>query len=99
MANLKGYTYTNVVIETTDWINEASGGGTATYEDYPYRADISALSMDANFAIDVRFNLDEIESGVFAPVYGSTTDKIMIYASEVPNGDINIPVIICTKMQ
>jgi len=97
--NLKGYTYTNILVETTDWINEAGGGGTPTYADYPYKAELQALGVDGNFAIDVRFNLSEIESGIFAPVYGSSTDTVTIYASDIPASDVNIPVIICTKMQ
>ena len=99
-SSLEGFIYLNSAVLTTDWVNEASGGGTPTYENYPYRADINDPSGDitSDYSPDVRFENEEIASGIFAPVAGCSAGKIQIYASEIPANDITIPAIICTKI-
>lgn len=88
----------NVTVETTDWVDESGQGGTPTYADYPFRADITVTDMTGDYSPDVRFGYDEMNSGIFAPVAESDTDVIKIYASQVPSADIVIPTIICTKL-
>ena len=98
---LEGYIFLNVSVATMDWVNEASGGATPTYEDYPYRADIIDPDGDitSDYSADVRFDYNDVNSGIFAPVTNCNANKIMIYASRVPDNDVTIPVIICTKVE
>ena len=89
---------TNVQVLTTDWVDESSGGGTPTYADYPFRADITIQGVTTDYSPDVRFGLDEAVSGIFAPIADTGTNKVMIYASEQPSATVTIPVIICTNV-
>jgi len=88
--NLISGVLTTITVETADWVLESP----ATYENYPYRADLTAVGVTSDISPDVRYNYSEIESGIFAPIADCGTDKVMIYASAVPNGDFTIPVII-----
>ena len=97
-SQLEGYIILNSTVATTDWVNEASGGATPTYDDFPYRADIADSDITADYSPDVRMSYADIESGIFAPVANCDASKIMIYASEIPASSITIPVIICTKV-
>ena len=100
MANaLRGIQLTNCVVARTDWVNEASGGATPTYEDYPYRADISVVGVRSSFSPDIRLNYNDIVSRIINPICDCSTDVIRIYASRVPDNDVTIPVIICTKVE
>ena len=98
LASKTGKVFANITVETTDWVDESDNGGTPTYADYPYRADITAAGVTTDDSPDVRFDYDEIASGIYAPVAQTDSGKVMIYASEVPSADIIIPCIICTAM-
>lgn len=98
LAGGEVFTFTNVLVATTDWVNEADSDATPTYEDYPYRADITATEITSEYSPDVRFAYAQIVEGIYAPVADTGAGIIKIYASEVPSADITIPVIICTKI-
>lgn len=85
-------TASNVAVAVADFVVDS------TYTDYGYKAEIALPGVNANFSPDVRFSLADAISGVFAPVADTDTDKVIIYASEVPAADITIPVIICTPL-
>lgn len=85
-------TASNVAVAVADFVVDA------TYTDYGYKAEISMPGVDSNYSPDVRFSLADAASGIFAPVADTDTDKVIIYASEVPAADITIPVIICTPL-
>lgn len=89
---------TNITVSTTDWVDESAGGETPTYTDYPYKAEIEATGIDENYSPDVRFSLTQVYSGIYAPVADTDTDKVIIYASEIPANSIVIPAIICSKV-
>jgi len=100
MANaFEGLQLTNYMVATTDWINEASGGGTPTYEDFPYRANINFSGVTSDYSADVRLNYSEIKGGLIAPIFNCSSDKVIIYASDIPDNRITIPIIICTKIR
>jgi hypothetical protein len=82
----------DMTVAVADW--EAD----ATYTDYDYKAEIDAPGVTSDFSPDVRFAYDEISSGIFGPIADTDTDKVIIYASEVPESAITIPVIICTNV-
>ena len=85
-------TASNVAVAVADFVVDS------TYTDYGYKAEISMPGVDSNYSPDVRFSLTDAASGIFAPVADTDTDKVIIYASEVPAADITIPVIICTPL-
>lgn len=87
--------FTNKTVETTDWVDQSSDPDIA---DYPYRAAITTTGTTSDFSPDVRFDLDEAVSGIFAPIAVSDSNVVYIYASTVPASDITIPAIICTKV-
>lgn len=96
---LEGLTYSNIAVLTTDWINEGSGGATPTYDAYPFRADITLADVTSDYSPDVIYTLNQINMGVLGPIAVCGTGKISIYASAVPDNDITIPKIVCTKVQ
>ena len=87
--------FTNKTVETTDWIDQSSDPDVTGY---PYKAEITAADVTTNYSPDIRFDVADATSGIFAPVAATDTDKVLIYASSVPSVDITIPVIICTKV-
>jgi hypothetical protein len=66
---------------------------TATYEDYPYRASVALDGVISSMIPEVVFSLADATSGIFAPVAESYNGGVYLYASEIPEGDIIIPVI------
>lgn len=82
----------NAEVAVADWEVDA------TYSDYGYKAEIGLQGVTSDYSPDVRFAYAEISSGIFAPVADTDTDKVIIYASEVPESAIIIPAIICTNM-
>ena len=91
-------TATAVTVATTDWTDESDGGATPTYADYPWAAEITLTGVTTAHSPDVRFDLTDATSGIFAPVAGTAAGKVLIYASEQPSAAITIPVIICKKV-
>ena len=69
-----------------------------TYEDYPYRAAVALTGVTENMIPEVVFSLADAVSGVFAPVAECYNGGIYLYASEVPETDITIPIIECRKV-
>ena len=82
----------NIEVAVADW------GADATYSDYGYKAEIDAPGVTSDYSPDVRFAYAEVSSGIFGPIADTDTDKVIIYASEVPESAITIPVIICTNV-
>ena len=66
-----------------------------TYNDYPYRAEISLSGVMSGMIPDVIFSPDHTE--LFAPVSSSYNGGIYIYASDIPESTITIPTIICWR--
>lgn len=63
------------------------------YEDFPYRAAVSIDGATATMKPDVTFAYAEVASGIFCSVAESYDGGVYIYASDVPEADITIPVI------
>lgn len=85
---------TNQTVAITAW--EAD----TTYEDFPYRAVAYTSTVDLTaFKPDVVFDLPTIQMGIVAPVAatgqitGTDNYAVYIYASEIPEGSITVPVI------
>ena len=78
---------TDVAVATTAFVEDT------TYEDFPYRAAITINGATAAMKPDVTFAYAEVASGIFCSVAESYDGGVYIYASEVPEADITIPVI------
>ncbi|MBO7731921.1 MAG: hypothetical protein J6S67_05195 [Methanobrevibacter sp.] len=92
MANVNQIVAHDKVVAVADWQADA------TYSGFSYKAEISMPGVTADYSPDVRFDFDDINSGLFAPVADAGTDKVIIYANAVPAAAVTIPVIICTLM-
>ena len=66
-----------------------------TYEDYPYRSDISCSGVTAEMYAEVVFNVAQSTSGKYAPVCETKSNVVSVWSSE--NTSITIPTIIITK--
>lgn len=68
-----------------------------TYEDYPYRASVPLEGVLESMIPEVIFSLLDATSGTFAPVAESYNGGVYLYASDVPEANVTVPVIICWK--
>lgn len=84
-------TFTGKTVDVSAWTADA------TYSDYPYRAKISCSGIDANYVPYITFALTDVMEGIIAPVAESIANGIYIYAAEVPETKITIPVIQCIR--
>ena len=69
----------------------------STYEDYGFRASVALSGVTSTMIPEVVFSLVDAVSGIFAPIAESYNGGVYLYASDVPESDITIPVIICWK--
>lgn len=90
MTNLLLF-FTDKAVGTDSWVEGTS------YTNYPYYADIACSGVTANYYPEVIFNPDDAISGYFAPVCESISEKVRIFASDIPEATITIPTIKCTK--
>jgi len=89
LYELKAFRFNNTLVDKDNFVSDE------TYDDYPYRATVPLTGVVALMDVDVRFDVIDATSGIFAPVATSYDGGIYIYASEVPAADLTIPRIIC----
>lgn len=70
----------------------------ATYAGYPYKADIICEGVTADYIPDVIFSNEYVLSGMLAPSAEAGSNIVTIYASEIPEDPISIPVIECRRV-
>ena len=87
-TEMKKLQFNNTTVKATSFVN------TATYEDYPYRAPVALNGAISSMIPEVIFGLVDATSGNFAPVAESYNGGVYLYASDVPEADIIIPVIL-----
>lgn len=90
-GNANILTFSNVILETTAWVEDA------TYEEFGYKTDIPCEGVTTAFFADVTFNVAEAISGNYAPISLTGDGTVTIYAVEQPESTIIIPSIICSK--
>lgn len=83
---------TNVVVSSEDWTADS------TYTDFPYKAAISIMMKNgvSNIVFEVIFDVPEAISGNYSPVcyYDELHGGVLyIWAKEIPDHDITIPLI------
>ena len=81
----------NVSVATSAWTSSTA------YSDYPYQASITVSGCTSNHVPEVVFRPTDASSGIFAPVCSSTTNAVIIYATEKPSTSITILTVECRK--
>ena len=71
------------------WVSDS------TYEDYPYRCDISCTGVTSDMYAEVVFALEQATSGNYAPLCETKTDAVSVWSTE--NTIITVPTILITK--
>lgn len=75
--------FTNVSAST--WVSDN------TYQNYPYKCDITCQGVTANTVIEVVFGMTEATSGDYAPICQSSSNTVTIYSKV--NDSVTIPLI------
>ena len=70
--------------------------GTA-YADYPFRAAVALDGVLSSMIPEVIFSIGDATDGVFAPVAETYNGGVYLYATNAPESDVMVPVIICWK--
>ena len=83
--------FENITVPTSVWVEDT------TYEEFGYKADISCEGVTDDFFSDVVFGVSEAVSGNYAPISLTGAGIVTIYAVDLPESDITIPTIICSK--
>jgi hypothetical protein len=68
-----------------------------TYEDYPFRASVALEGVLVSMIPEVIFSIPDATSGLFAPAAETYNGGVYLYATDAPEADITVPVIICWK--
>lgn len=95
VTNALGYTppkrlvFTDKTIATSAWADDT------TYSDFPYKASISCSGVTSSYLAEVIFGLEDVISGIFAPINETGSNVVYIWASEKPSATITIPTISC----
>ena len=71
----KNLTSSNITIATTDWVSDS------TYNDYPYKKDITISGVTSDMVADVYFNGASAVLGIMAPFCETGTDTVTVYCS------------------
>lgn len=90
-VELKKHQFNNTFVSTSQFVSDT------TYEDYGFRAAVSLSGVTSTMIPEVVLSLADAVSGIFAPVAESYNGGVYLYASDVPESAITIPVIICWK--
>ena len=90
-VELKKLQFNNVSVSMADFVTDT------TYEDYPFRASVALEGVVESMIPEVIFSIVDATSGIFAPVAESYNGGVYLYASDVPEANVTVPVIICWK--
>ena len=85
------YVKSNVSVATSAWVSSN------TYSDYPYQASITVSGCTSNHVPEVVFSPTDVSRGIFAPVCSSTTNAVIIYATEKPSAAITVLTVECRR--
>lgn len=83
--------FTDVSVPVSLWVEDA------TYQEFAYKANIPCEGITTDYFPNVVFNVAEAISGNYAQICVSGDGIVTIYAVELPEADITIPSIVCTK--
>lgn len=78
-------------VESSSWVSDA------TFADFPYKAEIEIAGVTADHVPDVTFDPSAVLTGKICPVAQTATDKVIIFASEIPAWTLEVLSIVCRK--
>lgn len=84
-------TFSNKTVLSSSW--EVDN----TYADFPYKAAVACIGVDAKYIPYVSFGVVEATLGRYAPIANTEQDKVYIYANEKPDMEFVIPTIQCIR--
>ena len=90
-VELKKLQFNNVSVPVSNFVADT------TYEDYTFRASVPLVGVIDSMIPEVIFGLADATSGLFAPVAETYNGGVYLYASDVPEANVTVPVIICWK--
>lgn len=90
-VELKKLQFNNTSVAMSDFV------ASTTYEDYPFRASVTLKGVLDSMIPEVIFSLSDATSGLFAPIAETYNGGVYLYASDVPEEDVIVPVIIFWK--
>ena len=68
-----------------------------TYEAYPFRASVALKGVLESMIPEVNFSIPDAISGLFSPGAETYNGGVYLYATDAPEADVMVPVIICWK--
>lgn len=85
-------TFTNVVVSSSDFEEDI------TAEYYPYSVEVPLTNVTSTMFPEVAYSIEQVISGIFAPIVESYNGGIILYSSDIPEeSSITIPTIVCWK--
>ena len=90
-VELKKLQFNNTSVPASAFVDDS------TYDDFGFRAAVALSGVTSTMIPEVVFSLADAVSGIFAPIAESYNGGVYLYASDVPESAITIPVIICWK--
>lgn len=90
-VELKKLQFNGVHVAVSDFVADT------TYEDYPFRAAVALEGVLESMIPEVIFSLLDATSGLFAPVAETYNGGVYLYATDAPEANVTVPVIICWK--
>lgn len=87
-VELKKLQFSNVSVAVDNFAEDT------TYEDYPFRAAVALEGALESMIPEVIFSMADAISGNYAPVVESYNGGVYLYASDIPDSDVVVPVII-----
>lgn len=98
MATIKRNIKNGILIFEDVYVASSAFTEDAAYAGYPYKADITCEGVTADYIPDVIFSNEDVLSGMLAPSAEAGSNIVTIYASEIPETPITIPVIECRRV-
>lgn len=90
-AELRKLQFNNTLVKANLFVNDTA------YEEYPFRAAVPLEGVLESMIPEIVFGISDATSGTFAPASETYNGGVYLYASDVPETDVTIPVIICWK--
>lgn len=90
-VELKKLQFNNTVVNSVSFVADT------TYEDYPFRAAVALEGVLGSMIPEVIFSIPDATSGLFAPGAETYNGGVYLYASDIPETNVTVPVIICWK--
>lgn len=88
---LRKLQFNNTLVKANLFVNDTA------YEEYPFRAAVPLKGVLESMIPETVFGISDATSGIFAPASETYNGGVYLYASDVPETDVTIPVIICWK--